>query len=171
MMAAMMPRGLVAAILSAALLTPILAQAQPPAAASSETGGCLLDSANGRWMPSGMPELRRIAGGNRSPQIRHAGQIGNVTVYVTDFRCDHIEYEVILVGDTLNGLAPLLSVLRRIEQGAGFSNIRGLSAANLRTLEQKEEFSWQKGDVYGEIKLDHSLLSTILRANYVDKSN
>jgi hypothetical protein len=160
-------RDFFAAMLAVALAMPVSAQVPPKA---PETESCLLNRQNGRWVPSGMPEMHRVFGNDASSVIQYAGRIGSMSAFVTDVRCDNIAYEVILVGPGGESadLSAFLSVLETIEKEAGFSNAGELSLADRFSLEKDKKFEWEKDDERGEILLEFTDISTLVRARYVN---
>jgi hypothetical protein len=167
----MMLRAFVAA--TVVMLAPAIAQGAGETAANTKAESCLLNRANGRWVPSAMPDMRRVAGSDASSVIQYAGLIGGISALVTDFRCDHIAYEIILMGPggTNSDLAPFLAILDRIEKEAGFSSIGKFSLADRNRLETEKLAVWQGMDERGEILLELGDVSTLVRARYVNTQN
>jgi hypothetical protein len=168
-------KGYFAATVFGAIFTmaPVFAQAQGQKAelkSPPDSYNCLLNTKTGRWAPSAMPDIRRVSGTDGGPQIRYAGRIGKVSAYVTDFRCDTIAFEVTLVGPADENLPLLLSTFRKIERGAGISNISRLSQADISQLQNKGAFHWKAGRESGEAMLEESDLSILVRALYVNKN-
>jgi hypothetical protein len=155
------------------MLAPIPVQAQGRISEQGKTPepeNCLLDTSNGRWVPSGMPQMQKVSGATRGPQIRYAGRIGEMSAYVTDFRCDYIAFEVTLVGTNDLNIAPFLAVFRKIEKAAGVSNVSRLSDADLISLQKKRHFNWKRDREVGEIVLGGSDLTTVISAYYENRS-
>lgn len=131
---------------------------------------CLLNTSTDRWSPAGLPDIRRVSGNTAEPQIRYAGRIGDLSAYVTDFRCDYIAFEVTLVGPVDDKLSAFLSAFRKIEHSAGISNISRLSAADLVRLQNKGSVDWVIGREHGEVMLKESDLSILIRALYINRN-
>lgn len=171
----MKPKTLCIAFLAIMLVTPVLAQngsRAPAAAKPAETDSCLLNHRNGRWVPSGMPDIRRVFGDSSMDTIGYAGRIDGMAVYIADYRCDHIAYEVTLVGPGARDEIVYLAVLRKIEQAMGFSNARRLTPAGLDAINRTGKFAWKDGDVSGSITFDYIMEhGRRVTALYDDQSN
>lgn len=119
-----------------------------------------------------MPDIRRVFGSPAIDTIGYAGRLDGLAVYVTDFRCDHIVYSVTLVGPGVRDTPYYLSVLRKIEQSMGFSNVRRLSPAGLRAVDETGKFEWKDGDLFGSVTFDNGMeRGRLVTAVYIDQSN
>jgi hypothetical protein len=119
-----------------------------------------------------MPDIRRVFGNTASDTIGYAGRIDGMAVYVADYRCDHIAYEITLVGPGAWDETVYLAVFRKIEQAMGFSNAGRLTPAGLDAINRTGKFAWKDGDVSGHITFDNVMEhGRHVTALYDDRSN